>query len=75
MTPTVAAQGRLTAETYTAADGTTKVGLSIIAEQVLSFRQPPKQRQVERKKPATATKPALAAPFDDRRSAVLRGRR
>jgi single-stranded DNA-binding protein len=64
---TVAVQGPLKVEQYiSAADGKTKIGLSIVADQILPLRQPPKQRQVERKKPATATEPALAAPFDDR---------
>lgn len=37
-------QGPLKAETYTAADGATKVSLSVIANHVLALRQPPKER-------------------------------
>jgi single-stranded DNA-binding protein len=63
----VAVQGRLSVETYiSVSDGKTKVGLSIVAEQILPLRQPPKTREVKPKKPAKAAEPDQSGPvFDD----------
>jgi single-stranded DNA-binding protein len=43
----ITVQGPLRVETYTAADGETKISISIIAENVLALRQPPKKREAK----------------------------
>lgn len=54
----VAVQGPLKVETYAAADGTTKISLSIVADHILPLRSPPKKR-------ATMAKPSpSSAPLD-----------
>jgi hypothetical protein len=48
----MSAQGKLEIKTYIAADGTTKVGRSLIADHVLALRAPPKERKPKVAKPA-----------------------
>jgi single-stranded DNA-binding protein len=45
-------QGPLTANIYTANDGTAKLGLSIVANHVLALRQLPKERKAKAQEPA-----------------------
>jgi single-stranded DNA-binding protein len=52
-------QGNLSVETYIAVSGATKVDLSIVAEQILPLRAPPKTR-------ATKSKPSPCAQEHDR---------
>ena len=67
----MSAQGKLEIKTYIAADGTTKVGRSLIADHVLALRAPPKERKPKVEKPAPPAQepanitPTSAAPFDD----------
>jgi single-stranded DNA-binding protein len=51
-------QGKLEIKTYVAADGTTKIGRSIIADHVLAVRAPPKERKS--KSPPAGSKAADA---------------
>jgi hypothetical protein len=58
--------GRLKAETFTSLpSGETKISLSLVADQILPLRQPPKQRQAKPKEPAKAAEPGGAPVFDD----------
>jgi hypothetical protein len=60
----LSAQGKLTIETYIAVTGATKVSLSIVAEQILPLRAPPKKREAKAKpSPSSAQEPERA--FDD----------
>jgi single-stranded DNA-binding protein len=43
----VSVQGPLKAGTYTASDGTTKLSISINADQILALKQQPKKREVK----------------------------
>jgi single-stranded DNA-binding protein len=43
----IAVQGPLKIETYKAADGETKLSLSIVTNQILAHKQPPKKREVK----------------------------
>jgi single-stranded DNA-binding protein len=43
----IAVQGPLKIEIYKAADGETKLSLSIVTDQILAHKQPPKKREVK----------------------------
>jgi single-stranded DNA-binding protein len=58
----VSVQGTLRAETYEK-DGSSKVGLTVMADQVLALRQPPKTRE---RKPSEAKSQTTDRTFDDR---------
>jgi DNA polymerase III alpha subunit (gram-positive type) len=59
----VAAQGAFKAEIYVAADGTNKISLSVIADNILALRQPPKKREPKAKPSPSAQEQERA--FDD----------
>jgi single-stranded DNA-binding protein len=55
----LAVQGALKIEQYLSASGATKIGLSLVAEQILPLKQPPKKREPK-------TKPSPSAQEHDR---------
>jgi single-stranded DNA-binding protein len=57
-------QGRLTVETFITTTGAHKVSLSLVAENVLTLRQPPKKRE-PKTKPASSSAQERERAFDD----------
>ena len=53
----LSAQGALKAELYRPEGGEPKLSLSIVADQILALKQPPKDREAKPKPPAQDTRP------------------
>jgi hypothetical protein len=63
----VSCRGKMELKTYTASDGTTRIGRTIFADAALGLRPAPRTPKPKAAKPAPTqeTTPASAAPFDD----------